>query len=115
MRTFAASVPFCKHRSFINVSIISFCVGRPISNRLLVILLYPMRYSVSVLLALLSSDSPDKEDLQQLLSLLEMLVNDRIPAQKGMLSKFSAVMERNSWITGAISSTLLGWLMSQIH
>ena len=63
----------------------------------------------------LSSDSPDKEDLQQLLSLLEMLVNDRIPAQKGMLSKFSAVMERNSWITGAISSTLLGWLMSQIH
>ncbi len=63
----------------------------------------------------LSSDSPDKEDLQQLLSLLEMLVNDRIPAQKGMLSKFSDVMERNSWITGAISSTLLGWLMSQIH
>ena len=62
-----------------------------------------------------SSSSPDKDDLQQLLSLLEMLVNDRIPAQKGMFSKFSDVMERNSWITSAISSTLLGWLMSQIH
>lgn len=62
-----------------------------------------------------SSNSPDKEDLQKILSLLEMLVNDQIPAQKGMLSKFSDVMERNSWITGAISSTLLGWLMSQIH
>ena len=62
-----------------------------------------------------SSNSPDKEDLQKILSLLEMLVNDQIPAQKGMLSKFSDVMERNSWITGAISSTLLGWLMSRIH
>lgn len=62
-----------------------------------------------------STDSPDKEELQQLISLLEMVVNNQVPPQKGLLSKFSAVMERNSWITGAISSTLLGWLMSQIH
>lgn len=62
-----------------------------------------------------SSDSPDKEELQQIISLLEMVVNNQVPPQKGLFSKFSAVMERNSWITSAISSTLLGWLMSQIH
>lgn len=62
-----------------------------------------------------STDSPDKAELQQIISLLEMIVNNQISPQKGLFSKFSAVMERNSWITGAISSTLLGWLMSQIH
>lgn len=59
--------------------------------------------------------SPDKEELQQLISLLEMIVEDRLPVQKGILSKFSAVMERNSWITSSIASTLLSWLMTQIH
>lgn len=64
---------------------------------------------------IVSSNSSDKEELQQIISLLEMIVNNQIPPQKGLFSKFSAVMERNSWITGTISSTLLGWLMSQIH
>ena len=41
--------------------------------------------------------------------------NGDIPVQKGILSKFSDVMERNSWITGAIASTLLSWLTTQIH
>lgn len=62
-----------------------------------------------------SIDSSDKEELQQIISLLEMIVNNQVPAQKGLFSKFSDVMERNSWITGAISSTLLSWLTSQIH
>lgn len=62
-----------------------------------------------------STNSPDKEELQQLISLLEMIVNNHVTPQKGLFSKFSDVMERNSWITSAISSTLLGWLMSQIH
>lgn len=62
-----------------------------------------------------STDSPDKEDLQQIIALLEMVVNNHVIPQKGLFSKFSDVMERNSWITSAISSTLLGWLMSQIH
>lgn len=61
-----------------------------------------------------STDSPDKEELQQIVSLLEMVVNNQVPVQKGLFSKFSEVMERNSWITSAISSTLLGWLMTQI-
>jgi hypothetical protein len=62
-----------------------------------------------------ASESPDKEDLQKLISLLEMLVNDQVTPQKGLFSKFSAVMERNSWITGSISAALLSWLTSQIH
>lgn len=61
-----------------------------------------------------SIDSPDKQELQQIISLLEMVINNQVPPQKGLFSKFSAVMERNSWITGTISSTLLSWLMTQI-
>lgn len=61
-----------------------------------------------------SSDSSDKEELQRVISLLEMIVNNQLPPQKGLLSKFSSVLERNSWITGSIASTLLGWLTSQI-
>lgn len=61
-----------------------------------------------------SSGSPDKEDLQHIISLLEMIVNNQLPPQKGLLSKFSSVLERNSWITGSIASTLLGWLTAQI-
>lgn len=62
-----------------------------------------------------SSNPNDKEELMQIISLLEMIVNNQIPAQKGLLSKFSTVMERNSWITGTISSILLNWLLSQAH
>lgn len=61
-----------------------------------------------------SSNSEDKEELQQIVSLLEMIVNDKVAPQKGLLSKFSAVMERNSWITGSIASALLNWLTTQV-
>ncbi len=60
------------------------------------------------------SDSPDKEELQQIISLLEMIVNNQLPPQKGLLSKFSAVLERNSWIASPIASVLISWLTSQI-
>ena len=60
------------------------------------------------------SDSPDKEELQEIVTLLEMIVNNKIPVSKGIFSKFSDVMERNSWITGSIMSTILGWLTSHI-
>lgn len=61
-----------------------------------------------------NSTSPDKEELQQIINLLEMVLNNQVPAQKGLLSKFSAVLERNSWITGSIASALLSWLTTQI-
>lgn len=60
------------------------------------------------------SDSPDKEELQEIVTLLEMIVNNKIPISKGIFSKFSDVMERNSWITSSIISTILGWLISHI-
>lgn len=62
-----------------------------------------------------SSDSPDKEELQQIISLLEMVVNNQVPVSKGLFSKFSEVMERNSWITSSVTSAILSWLTSQIH
>lgn len=62
----------------------------------------------------LNSGSPDKEELQEIITLLEMIVNNKVPASKGIFSKFSEVMERNSWITGSIMSTILGWLTSHI-
>lgn len=61
-----------------------------------------------------NSDSPDKDELLKIVSLLEMIVNNDVPASKGIFSKFSDVMERNSWITGSIMSTILGWLVSHI-
>lgn len=62
-----------------------------------------------------ASASNDKEELNQIINLLEMVVNNQIPVSKGLLSKFSDVMERNSWITGSIASALLSWLTTQIH
>lgn len=62
-----------------------------------------------------TSESPDKEDLQKIISLLELIVNDQLTPNKGLFSKFSAVMERNSWITGSISAALLSWLTTQVH
>ncbi len=61
-----------------------------------------------------ATDSPDKEELKQIVSLLEMVVNNQVPASKGLFSKFADVMERNSWITGSIAGSVLSWLLSQI-
>lgn len=60
------------------------------------------------------SKSPDKDELDQIVSLLEMVVNNQVPASKGLFSKFSEVMERNSWITGSIAGAVLSWLTARI-
>lgn len=62
-----------------------------------------------------SSDSDDKEDLKQIINLLEMVVNNQVPAQGGLLSKFSSVIQRNAWISSPISSIVLNWLITQVH
>lgn len=59
-----------------------------------------------------SIDSPDKEELEQIISLLEEIVNNQTPVTKGLFSKFSSVMERHSWITETLASVLLNWLTS---
>lgn len=54
-----------------------------------------------------SSDSTDKEELRQIISLLEELSKSNEPIPRNIFSKFSAVMERNSWISGSIAGFLL--------
>ena len=61
-----------------------------------------------------ATNSPDKSELEAILTLLEMVMNDQVPPQKGMFSKFADVLKRNSWFTNPMMSALLGWLTSQI-
>lgn len=58
--------------------------------------------------------SPDKEDIERIISLLEMIVNGQLPPSKGLFSKFSAVMERHSWLSNSVAGAILSWLTSQI-
>lgn len=60
------------------------------------------------------SSSSDKEELLKIIALLEEMNNSQEPIPKGILSRFSAVMERNSWITGSIASFLLGLLQNRL-
>ncbi len=58
-----------------------------------------------------SSNSTDKEELQEIINLLEQVVNNQTPVKKGLLSKFSNAIQKNSWITSPITSIMLNWLM----
>lgn len=58
------------------------------------------------------SSSSDKEELMQIISLLEQLQSSKEPIPRGFLAKFSAVLERNSWITGSIAGFLLNLLLT---
>ena len=53
----------------------------------------------------------DTEALQEVISILEKILAGQEMPKKGLLSKFGACMERNSWITGAIASALIGWML----
>lgn len=57
-----------------------------------------------------SSNSDDKAELHQIVNLLEMVINNQVPATKGLLSKFSAVIQKNSWIASPVTSIILHWL-----
>ncbi len=60
------------------------------------------------------SDSQDKEELNKIVNLLEMITNNEVPASKGILSKFTETIQKNSWITSHIAAIILKWLTSQI-
>lgn len=55
-------------------------------------------------------EAPNDEDLKKVINLLEMLVNEEVPAKQGLFSKFSHVFEKHSWLTGAVASAILNWL-----
>ncbi len=61
-----------------------------------------------------SSNSPDKSELTKITNLLEMVINNELPPQKGMFSKFADVLKRNSWFATPMMSALFGWLTTQI-
>lgn len=61
-----------------------------------------------------ASDSPDRESMEQIISLLEMVINNQVPPSKGLFSKFSNVMSRHAWLSNSVAATILSWLMSQI-
>ena len=70
--------------------------------------------AISELKQAVSSDtSADKEQLEKIVSLLEMVVDGQVPPSKGLFSKFRDVMERNSWITGSVANALLSWLLTK--
>ncbi len=58
-----------------------------------------------------AASSPDKEELGKIIDLLEEIVRDKKPVEKGILSRFSDVMQRHEWITSPVMSVLLSWLM----
>lgn len=51
-------------------------------------------------------DGPDKEQIQHLIDLVEMIVKEQVPVRKGLLSKFSNLMENHSWLSSSITATL---------
>lgn len=54
-----------------------------------------------------NSSSADKDELLQMIHLLEEIKDNQEPVPKGFLSKFSATMERNSWISSPVAGFLL--------
>lgn len=60
-----------------------------------------------------SSNSLDKEELHQIVSMLEELSKSKEPVPRNIFSRFSAVMERNSWIARSIASFLLNLFLNQ--
>ena len=64
--------------------------------------------------AVAADSSEDKEQLEKIVSLLEMVVNNQVPPSKGLFSRFSAVMERHSWLSNAVAGAILSWLTSKV-
>lgn len=56
-------------------------------------------------------NSPDKEELNRIIDILEELVREKKPVEKGIFSRFSDVMQRHEWITSPIMSILLSWML----
>ncbi len=44
-----------------------------------------------------------------------MITQNELPVQQGIFSRFAEVIQRNSWVTGSITSVLLNWLITQPH
>ncbi|MCM3257030.1 hypothetical protein M3664_04445 [Paenibacillus lautus] len=56
----------------------------------------------------------DKEALKEMIEEIKEFFEDSEKVKKGSLSKFSELMEKNSWITGAIAQMGLGFLTGSL-
>lgn len=59
-----------------------------------------------------ADSSSDKEQLQEIVTLLQQIIENETPVSKGMFSKFMGTIQRNSWLSGQITGILLKWLTS---
>jgi hypothetical protein len=60
-----------------------------------------------------SEGGDDKAELREIIALLEKILNGQETPQKGLFAKFSSTLERHSWLSSSVASTLLSWLTSQ--
>lgn len=65
-------------------------------------------YSIDAIAKLIENhNTDDKELLKEMLSVLDNAVSNQEPVKKGLLSKFSDVLQRNEWITAPIATLVL--------
>lgn len=56
----------------------------------------------------------EKEELHNMINEIRELFEDSEKVKKGSLSRFSELMEKHSWITGAVSQMGLGFLTGRL-
>ena len=54
-------------------------------------------------------DSIDTAKINEFIDLFEEFIKGQMKPQKGMFTRFSDVMERHSWLSGAFASYLVQW------
>lgn len=57
-----------------------------------------------------ASNPVNKEKLKEMVNLLETLIENNQVIQKGSLSKFKDLLQKNSWLTGPLAGLFLKWL-----
>lgn len=56
-------------------------------------------------------DHEEKEQLQELITMIKAITEANVPVSKGVFSKFSDTLQKNSWVTGPIATTVIKWLI----
>ena len=57
-----------------------------------------------------AKDSPDYQEIQELRERLKCIEDNEIPISKGYFSKFSALMQKHSWLTSQVAGFLIRWV-----
>ena len=57
----------------------------------------------------------DVEELKEMVAEIQQSLQQEQVVRRGWLARFSGLMERHSWITGALAEALLGWAVGRIN